>query len=211
MAGELVELEPAMTVIAPEPLASDHPMPRVTLDIAEGDGWNAERRENVARLFDELSDGWHETHTSELRLAPLVDALDRGDVGTGRLIEVGAGTGAGTERIAPRMPVAAAVDLSAGMLARADASLAPLVQADASRLPIGDGMVDIAVMVNMFLFPAEIDRVLSAAGRVVWVNTMADQTPIRLAPRAVVDALPGQWSGVTSRAGAGWWCVARRA
>jgi hypothetical protein len=45
----------------------------------------------------------------------------------------------------------------------------------------------------------------------VWVNTLGDQTPIHLPPGDVERALPGDWNGVTARAGTGQWTVLRRA
>lgn len=203
-------IDPVVEVVGPERYGSDHPIREITEQIAGGDGWSVGRRGKIAETFDEMSGEWHATHSSDLRLAPLEDVLERGELGAGRLVELGAGTGAGTERIARRRPLAAALDLSQGMLAAADPSLAPFVRADASQLPFPDGAVDIFVLVNMFLFATEIDRVLARDGRLVWVNTMGEETPIHLTPEAVVDALPGAWSAVASRAGAGLWCVAHR-
>jgi len=203
-------IDPVLDVLEPEPFGSTHPIRDVTNEIAAGAGWSDERRERISAAFDELSDGWHADHTSDLRLAPIIDVLDRGDLGSGALVELGAGTGAGTERIVGRHPVAAAIELSVGMISAADATLAPFVRADASELPLRDGSVDIAVLVNMFLFADEIDRVLSPTGRLVWVNTMGEETPIHLPPERVLEVLPGEWNATASRAGTGFWCVARR-
>lgn len=211
MASTVTWIEAVREVIEPEPFGSTHPIREVNDEIAAGSGWSSGRRNRIAEVFDDLSVGWHADHTSDLRLAPLEDVLERGDIGDGRLIELGAGTGAATERIAGRRPLAAALELSAGMIAAADRSIAPLVRGDASRLPFGDGSVDIAVLVNMFLFAVELDRVLAPGGRLVWVNTMGEETPIHLPPETVVDVMPGEWTGVASRAGTGLWCVARRA
>jgi hypothetical protein len=65
-------------------------------------------------------------------------------------------------------------------------------------------------MINMILFPDEVDRILRPNGRVVWINTLGDQTPIHLPPDDVATALPGDWDGVTARAGVGLWAVFRR-
>jgi hypothetical protein len=198
-------------VVKPEPFGSTHPIREVTNQIASGEGWTPDRRRRISERFDELSDGWHDDHTSDLRLAPLEDALERGAIGEGTLVELGAGTGAGTERIARRAPIVAALDLSAGMLSEVDGSLAPLVRGDASQLPFSSSSIDIVVLVNMFLFADEIDRVLTPRGRMVWVNTMGEETPIHLSPDAVLDALPGSWTATASRAGTGFWCVVHRA
>ena len=50
-------------------------------------------------------------------------------------------------------------------------------------LPVADAPLDVVLMINMFLFPAEVDRVLPPGGHVVWVNTLGDQTPIHLPQR----------------------------
>ena len=63
----------------------------------------------------------------------------------------------------------------------------------------------------MLLFPDEVDRVLAPDGPLIWVNTLAEETPIHLMPEEVVAALPGAWRAVAGRAGTGLWCVARRA
>ena len=66
-------------------------------------------------------------------------------------------------------------------------------------------------LVNMFLFPAEIARVLAEDGVLLFVSTNGDQTPIYLPPAIVVGALPGVWEGITAEAGWGTWVTARRA
>ena len=83
--------------------------------------------------------------------------------------------------------------------------------ADGARLPLVDGAADAVVLVNCFLFPAEVDRVLAPDGVVVWVNSSGGETPIHLPPEDVVEALPGRWEGVQATAGVGIWCVLRRA
>ena len=155
MAAVIDWLDPVGELVTPARFGSDHPMRTVTEEIGGGDGWSSDRASFVAGVFDELSVGWHAEHSADLRLAPLEDALDRGELGPGRLVEIGCGTGAATERLAARRPVAAALDLSPRMLALADAGVAPFVRADASELPLADGSVDVMVLVNMFMFAAE--------------------------------------------------------
>ncbi len=65
-------------------------------------------------------------------------------------------------------------------------------------------------MINMLLFPNEVDRVLAVGGAVVWINTLGDQTPIHLPVEDVALALPGSWHGVSANAGTGFWAVYRR-
>ena len=64
---------------------------------------------------------------------------------------------------------------------------------------------------NAFLFPHEYDRVLKADGAILWINSLAEDTPIHLPVPDVVQALPGAWTAVTSEAGWGLWAVLRRA
>ena len=210
MAGTITWLDPVREVIEPARFGSDHPMRTVTQSIGGGGGWSPERASFVAGVFDELSVGWHAEHSRDVRLAPLEDALDRGDLPPGTLVEIGCGTGAATERIAARRRVAAAMDLSPRMLALADKSVAPFVRADAGTLPLAAGSVDVMVLVNMFMFAASYDRVLAPEGRFVWISTMGDETPIYFPPDEVMDLLPGDWTATGSYAGTGFWLVARR-
>lgn len=109
----------------------------------------------------------------------------------------------------PRVTRLVCTDLSEQMLLHAP-DLAPRVRADASALPFADYHFNAILVINMLLFPSEIDRLLRSDGVLVWVNTLGDQTPIHLPPADVLGALPGQWSGITARAGTGFWLTARR-
>src|SRR5690606_4161192 len=100
-------------------------------------------------------------------------------------------------------------DLSLRMLRRVGPPT-PRVQADAGALPLPDHVVDVAVGINMLLFPIELDRVLAWDGAVVWVSSRGPVTPVHLAPEEVAAALPGRWGGVAARCGPGVWCVLRR-
>ena len=51
------------------------------------------------------------------------------------------------------------------------------------------------MLVNCFLFPDEVDRVLAPDGVVVWVNSSGAETPIHLPSDDVVAALPGSLGG----------------
>jgi SAM-dependent methyltransferase len=187
-----------------------HPIRHVTRRIAFGgtDAWSAERRANVAALFDGLAAEW-DTNPGR-RLDAVTDAFDRGGpFPPGPCLEVGSGTGIATGLVAQRRAPVVAVDLSAGMLALSTAPV-PHVRADASALPVAGGSVAVVVLVNMFLFPAEVARVLGPDGVLVWVNTLGDATPIHLPADEVVAALPGRWRGVTADAGWGTWTAVRR-
>ena len=96
------------------------------------------------------------------------------------------------------------------MLRLAPAAPALRVQADGARLPLRDSSAAAVVLINAFLFPAEVERILSPAGALVWVNSSGEQTPIYLSVDDLVAGLTGEWTGTSSRAGEGLWCVLRR-
>lgn len=193
----------------------EHPMRIATRRAAGLDpgGWTPELAAMVGQAFDELADEWH-TRSSPERTAVVQDALDRGlaevPAPPGLAVEVGSGIGTYSALLAERFEAVLAVDLALEMLRRAPAEPAHRVRADAARLPLGGGTAAAVVLVNAFLFPAEVDRVLAAGGVVVWVNSSGEETPIHLRADEVATALPGSWDGVASRAGVGTWCVLRR-
>src|SRR3546814_8417008 len=96
------------------------------------------------------------------------------------------------------------------MLRRAPADAGLRVLGDGARLPLADGSLDAVVLINAFLFPREVHRLLGPRGVVVWVNSSGTETPIHLPAEDVATALPGGWTGVKSEAGAGTWCVMTR-
>ena len=210
----VTELDPVQPLTPPAQLGGpDSPIRKVTRQVAFDGAWDPDRAGKVSALFDGMAADWDQPQRfAPERWAPLHDALDRGDVPEGLVVELGSGTGLGTRVLSRRgrTPVAA-VDISAAMLAHAPSALAPRILGDASALPLRNGSVDVAVMVNALLFPAEMDRVLAPGGRLVWVNTVGEQTPIHLSATDVVAALPGQWHAVASRAGTGTWAVVGRA
>ena len=216
MTGTITRIEPVLPPGGPEPegAGEDHPMRRVTRQVAfEPGGWTPERRAKVAELFDDLAPEWHTRITDE-RLDVVVDALDRGSIATGPgtvAVEVGSGTGFATPVLAARVGTVLAVDLALEMLRRAPAGVGHRVLADAATLPVAAGRADAVVLVNALLFPAEIDRVLAPDGTVVWVSSLGPRTPIYLSVDEVVAALPGRWHAVCSSAGWATWCAARRA
>lgn len=211
MVDRLTELDPHPDARDPEPFAGpDHPMRRVTRAVAFDGAWSHERAEKVTALFDAMAADWSEEHVDPVKAAPIADALDRGGVAdAAHWLELGSGTGAAARVLHGRVGSLVCTDLAMEMLRHAP-PLAPRVRADAARLPFADDRFDAVLLVNMLLFPAEVDRVLRPDGVVVWINSLGDQTPIHLPPHDVLDALPGAWSGVTARAGTGTWLVARR-
>ena len=208
MITQLPDLQPA----TPEPggAGPDHPMRKVTRQVAfETGSWTSERAKKVEALFDELAPEWASRH-SDQRMTPLVDALDRGKVRAESCIELGAGTGPGTSVLCRHFERVVAFDISQEMLRRLKPEWGQRVRADASHLPLRDASADALILMNMLLFPAEVERVLAPKGTLVWVNSRGDQTPIHLSAEEVGRALPGKWSGTTAHAGTGLWCVLRR-
>lgn len=196
----------------PDDIGTGHPMREVTeLLAASPDAWTPELAEHVAAFFDELAPGWAEERSA--RSDVLVDALRRGlgpEPPDPLVVELGAGTGAGTRALLDRFERVVAVDISDGMLRRMAAAGASRVLGDARRMPVPDGAVDVLVCVNMFLFADEVRRVLAPDGSFVWANSIGDRTPIYLPAERVVEALGPGFTGVASTAGWGSWCVAAR-
>lgn len=190
---------------------SEHPMREVTRAVAFGGEWTDETRDRVAQIFDSMAPSWTVDHDKPERRAGIVDALTRGGVTPGPILELGSGSGIGTMELVAHGFEPIAMDLSIEMLIHAPTDLGPRVQGDSSALPVPDGGAPHLLLVNMLLFPAEVDRVLAPDGAVIWVNTFAEETPIHLPAEDVVAALPGRWTAVAGRAGTGSWCVARRA
>jgi SAM-dependent methyltransferase len=192
----------------------DHPMRIMTRRAAglTGEPWDDQARLEVATFFDALAPEWH-TRTGPARDAVVADALDRGvgDTTGDVCVELGSGIGAYTPALASRWGRVLATEVSLEMLLLAPTDVGHRVLADGSRLPLPSGTADAVVLVNCFLFPEEVDRVLAPDGVVVWVNSSGGETPIHLPPDDVVTALPGRWEGVRATAGLGIWCVLRRA
>jgi len=125
-------------------------------------------------------------------------------------VEIGSGIGTYSPLLAKRFGTVVAIDLSLAMLRRAPVRPGHRVQADGAMLPLRDGSASAAVLINAFLFPAEVERVLSRDGILIWVNSSGAHTPIHLSPDDLLAGLPGAWTGVASQAGEGTWCVMQR-
>ena len=196
----------------PEPFAGpDHPIRKITRLMAFGGKWRPTNATNMAELFDGMAAEWSERHVDPTKRAPVVDGLDRGGTPLGGdWLELGAGTGAGARVLNGRVGSLICSVMSMGMLSYSPGELAPRVQADATTLPFADNTFDAVLMINMILFPSEVDRILRPGGSILWVNTLGDQTPIHLPAADVLEALPGEWQGRTARAGTGFWLAARR-
>jgi SAM-dependent methyltransferase len=175
----------------------------------ERDAWTPERKAQIASFFDAMATGWRDRDVPE-RHDALGDALARGGpYPDGWCVEVGSGTGNATNDVRRAFADVVSLDLSLEMLRLAPES-DHRVQSDASALPFRTGSATVVALVNMFLFPLEVARVLAEDGVLLWVSTNGDETPIFLPPADVMRALPGAWEGVTSDAGWGTWLTARR-
>jgi ubiquinone/menaquinone biosynthesis C-methylase UbiE len=186
-------------------------MRNVTRQIAfESGGWTPERTAKVTALFDDLATGWNDRFTAEESHQPIDDAFARGGAMSGPFLEVGAGTGLATTRLAHYTGEVLALDVAHEMLRRFVEPSAATVLGDAGSLPVADQSIGTIVAVNAFLFPHEYDRVLKPDGALLWVNSLAEDTPIHLPIADVIAAMPGEWTAVTSEAGWGLWAVVRR-
>jgi predicted TPR repeat methyltransferase len=196
-----------------ERVADDsHPMRVVTRSIARDEGsWDAARAKEIEALFDGLAADWDARFSTDpARLLPLEDAIARGGpVNLGRCLDLGCGTGLTTAWLRDRFLSVVGLDLSSEMLRRAR-DVAPVIQADAGRLPVRSASVDVIVAMNVFLFPSEVDRVLTRDGVLLWLSAIGEDTPIYLPADEVVAAMPGAWSARWSEAGDGTWAVVRR-
>lgn len=188
-------------------------MTRRAAGLDSGD-WDLDAKEAVIDVFDTLAPEWH-TRTSRKRTEVVVDAFTRGldAIGGGwnLAIEVGARVSAYTDLLSQRFGAVLSLDLSFEMIARSRARAAYRLVADASQLPVHDGSADCVALINAFVFPEEVKRILKGGGTIVRVNSSGEQTPIHLPTNDLVKALPFRVRGVESRAGAGTWCVLVRA
>lgn len=193
-------------------LAADHPMRLVTqAAAAEVGAWSGDTPAQVQATFDALASEWHTRHSPD-KLDALDDAFVRGGPlpDHGLWLELGAGDGWASARIAAHAPTLVAVELSAAMLAASPADGVPRLRADVAQLPLEDHSVTVTVLMNMLLFPGEVDRVVAPGGRVVWLSSRGPGTPIHLAPEQVAAALPGRWGGVAAQHGTATWTVLGR-
>jgi predicted TPR repeat methyltransferase len=213
--GELRHLERVVAAADSRELIGgpDHPMRKVTEAAAFDDGsWTAARAGEVEALFDGLAPDWNtRIAVDPLRFAPIDDAFARGGVTpTGIWLDVGCGTAVTTHRLGAHVDRIVGFDLSREMLRQAPEGTA-VAQADSAALPVPSGCAAVIVLMNAFLFPAEMDRVLAADGVLLWISARGDDTPIYLPPPDALQALPGRWSGVWAEAGNGTWAAFRRA
>lgn len=207
--------------------AQRHPMRTVTYAAAaEVGAWSGDTPAQVQSTFDDLAGEWHTKHGPD-SLAAVADAVHRGgltareqlahlhfpDQRTDRVpwwLELGAGDGWASSLLSGHAPCLLAADLSAQMLAHSPSDGVLRVQADAAALPLDDNSVTVAVLINMLLFPNELDRVIAPGGSLLWLSSRGPATPIHLTADQVTKAMPGRWGGVASGHGTATWSVLHR-
>lgn len=196
----------------PRPGGADHPMRVITRRIAIDGEWTAEMRAEVTELFSRLAPEWDASRRTPERIEALADAFDRTGVATEgrRCLELGAGTGIFTGSLAERFESVIAADITEAMVRQVDPAKGSAVVADGSVLPFATDSFEVVVLVNMFLFAAELDRVLAPSGTVVWFNSRGEHTPIHLTTRELLTALPGGWAATESRRGTATWATLSR-
>jgi hypothetical protein len=97
------------------------------------------------------------------------------------------------------------------MLTHAPPTHDPRICCDASQLPVQAGTVNAAVLVDAFCFPRELDRILTPAGAIVWINLLGEDGPLYVPNTDITTCLPGSWTTLESRAGWGTWAILKRA
>ncbi|WP_198358730.1 class I SAM-dependent methyltransferase [Streptomyces fildesensis] len=172
--------------------------------------WTAAEADFLSGLFDQLAPAWDTTEATG-RDDPLRDALTRGGpLPYAPCLEIGSGTGQFTPLLASTFPAVISLDLSEQMLCQAAGRSPTRLRADASALPVADASVAAVAAIDMLLFPAEIARVLSPDGVLLWINQLGQDGPLYLQAGDVAAALPGDWRATQSEAGWGSWAVLRR-
>ncbi len=138
----------------------------------------------VRSNFDSLAPDWDGTRVSPERLVALRTALDAVPGTPARVLDVGAGTGAGA-RLASELWAQAdvtGVDLSPGMIEVARRLATSERQryeiADSSRLPFEDGSFELVQLNNMIPFFDELARLVAPGGHVAIAYSLGDRTPI---------------------------------
>jgi demethylmenaquinone methyltransferase/2-methoxy-6-polyprenyl-1,4-benzoquinol methylase len=160
--------------------------------------------DRVARLYDRLAPATDPE--------PLWGGLARADRPIERVLDLAGGTGRAARAIASpvgdaRSPETVVVDASRAMLAYAAGHGTPAVQGDAGRLPLRDGSVDAAVVLDaLHHLPdqaaalAEVARILRPGG----VLVIREFDPLTLRGRALVAAEDAVGFRSTFRGPDGW-------
>ena len=170
----------------------------------------AERARIASESFRSKGADWDEMRALDLPAQAVEDALLRivPEAGSGRLLDIGTGTGGVLELLAPRFRQALGVDASKPMLALARSRLAKpglahcsVRLADMYRLPLADASFDAAVLRMVLHYAehpagvvAEAARVLRPGGRLIVIDLAAHTRDDLIAKRA------HRWPGFTDTA-----------
>lgn len=149
----------------------------------------AERARAASESFRKQGVDWDEMRALDLPAEAVENTLLKHlpDVGLGRMIDIGTGTGRMLELLASRIDSGIGIDASKAMLALARARLARealwhcgVRQADMYRLPLADSSCDLAVMQMVLHYAedpegaiAEAARVLRPGGRLLVIDLLA--------------------------------------
>jgi len=189
-------------------------MRHITRDVVYKNLWNSNLVEEVKKLFDEKASEWSTTRNIPSRGIPVLDALERGEVYGEKVVDLGAGTGLATQLLVNKFESVVALDISKEMIKNSVTPETPQVCADGGCLPFASNSIDVFLVMNMILFPNEIERCLKDEGFLVWVSSRGPETPIYLPPEEVIDLMSANsevsWFGVSAYALEGSWLVARR-
>ena len=175
--------------------------------------WTPELARVTGQIFDSFAATWAEER-GDYRPAPLIDALARGGCpAEGRCLELGSGTGILTPYLQSVWEELVCLDLSMQMLMRQHHGRQ--IQGDASNLPFDDGAFNVVVIGDGPLFAAEVARVLSDTGTVIWTNALGSGAPYFLKTSILCDAFTlaaphAGWSVTESEALWGSWVVLHR-
>ena len=193
---------------------SNSRMRDITRDVAYKKLWNFDLAEEVKKLFDEKALEWSSTRNIPARGIPVLDALERGEVYGKRVVDLGAGTGLATQILVNNFESVVALDISKEMIKNSVTPETPQVCADGDCLPFASNSIDAFLVMNMILFPNEIERCLRDEGFLVWISSRGPETPIYLPPEEVIELMSvnseASWFGVSAYALEGSWLVARR-
>ena len=189
-------------------------MRHITRDVVYKNLWNSNLVEEVKKLFDEKASEWSTTRNIPSRGIPVLDALERGEVYGEKVVDLGAGTGLATQLLVNKFESVVALDISKEMIKNSVTPETPQVCADGGCLPFASNSIDVFLVMNMILFPNEIERCLKDEGFLVWVSSRGPETPIYLPPEEVIDLMSANsevsWFGVSAYTLEGSWLVARR-
>ena len=133
----------------------------------------------VQRFWNRMAGAWDVNETPN-RTNSMQQALEHVEP-PGTVLEIGSGTGSGTQILKARFPDAriTGVDLSPEMVRIATTKVPGVTfePADASQLPFADRSFDLVVQNNVPVYFSEIARVLAPGGRVLITSTFGPATP----------------------------------